>query len=285
MLQITLIIAFIGFIASTVCIASKAVNLALVRTNLNKNIIAPLVVFPIALSLMILTVAITPIYMPIVTLQNDKGQELVFIGMQHVGTKAYFEKVSDIVVSLRHQGYTVLHEGVGMNGNVTVSLKSCSKVTEKPSPTGLVSQPACIGELQPGDKYADLSQSAFLELYSNHLESLGNSKVDAKNKAASKSDDVRDEKDKLKSSYSSYIGLKIATLLKSIQYFTTHEWVTEDNFPVILDERNKVVANYISNEQKTVTAYGLAHMAGVKKLLLDKDPSWKIVSVDSINSL
>lgn len=286
MLQITLFIAFVAFITLVVFFTSKVIGFLTSKINVRKQITDVVLVIPIALSIIITIIFKVPAYMPVVTFENDNGQQLVFIGMQHVGSKNYYEQVNDRVVSLRKLGYVVLHEGVGMNGDVSVSLRSCSKVNEKESPTGLVNQPGCIGELHPGDKYADLSKSDFLALYSEHLERLGVSDDDAKQTAKNKSKNISDKNEEIKSSFIKYIGLKLAISHKSLQYFFSKDWDdNETDSPVILGERNKVVVNYVTSEKNTVTAYGLAHMAGVKNRLLKEDPSWRIVSVDAIKSL
>ena len=269
-----------------VSIASHTIRFA--KSKLTYLRWVPEVILTLGLSLFLIVTSITlaPAFMPVVTLENDNGQRLVYIGMQHIGSKEYYAQVNDLVVSHRRDGYIVLHEGVGLNGDVTVNLKSCSKVTEEESITGLVSQPNCIGELHPGDKYADLSQSDFISLYSKHLEKSGVTAKEAAKKASTKGETLETEKEEVKSSFIKYIGLKIFVLYSTAQYFYSNDWRDkESEFPVILGERNKIIIDYVANENKTVTAYGLEHLSGVKNGLVKKDTSWRVISIDAISSL
>jgi len=284
------VIFFITLVATiliTVCAVSYAIKLATRRININKHLIDLSMTLPISILAVAFIIYVIPSYTPIVTMKNGAGQKLVFIGIQHIGIKSYYEDINDRLLALRGNGFTILHEGVGMSGNVTVTLKSCSRVTDTESPHGVVTQPNCIGQLHPGDIYADIQYEDFLTLYAQQLQdTLGVTLAEAKTMAKAKPSDIKSEVDSIKTDFIHYFAAKLVAMHKSSSYFITTKWKSDDKAsPVIMTRRNQILSHYISANQLSATAYGMAHISGVVEILKEKDPSWTVEKVDGIRSL
>lgn len=276
-------------ISAVVITVSKTFNIFIRKSGLklSKPFQGLLLTFPTSIAILFLLILVAPTYTPVVEMKNDDGQHLVFLGIQHIGTKAYYNEINERLTTLRSNGHTILHEGIGVSGEVSVTLKSCAKSKENPSRMGVVSQPSCIGEYHPGDIYADLNYSEFLNLYTKMLEEKhGVSKEEAYNLATSKSAEIKNDAENIKNKLLYYISAKMLMLEKITPFFSGEHLKSDDEkYPVIMKERNLVLSNYIENLSKSATAYGMAHISGVIELLKHNDRTWQVVNISYIKSL
>jgi len=289
MLSYTFIILLVAAIVLIVTTVSSFVKRLSSIFNLkNKTPLRDfLVTLPVSIIAVISLVVAIPNYTPVVKMKNATGQSLVFIGMQHVGVPSYYDEVNSIIIDLRNKGYTILHEGVGMRGDVSITLKSCSRTNETPSPYGLISQPKCIGEYHQGDKYADIDYFEFIDLYTNQLQDkLGISKEEALKIATSKRVEINNEVEEIKNNFIDYFATKLMSMNTSFPYFFSSKWQNNDNEdPVIMGKRNEILVDYISSIEKPATAYGMAHISGVVNMLKEKDSTWEVIEVDQLRVL
>ena len=242
----------------------------------------------IALTLMACITHFLPAYTPVVKMKNTSGQQLVFVGVQHVATEEYYEAVNALVTSLRNKEFTVLHEGIGSSGDVSITLKSCATSKVAASSWGVVVQPTCLGELHAGDVYADITQEEFSSLYTDFFQAeLGVSEDEAKSLVVDKVIEIHKNRDSLLNDFTSYLGLKIASLKVTLYYWSIDSDIEprEEENPVIMTARNIKLAQYISSRKNAATIYGLDHLPGVIKELRKNDSTWSVEIVDRIRVL
>jgi hypothetical protein len=272
---------FVLYAAITLVIVSR---FTLAFNFINKNrkkplsqSIANVVVAPAALLFIIMIILLVPVYTPTLTLKNDEGQQLTFIGMVHLGNHGYYQNTHKKIMLLRANGAVILHEGIGSSGTVNYSDMMCAFMQPNLDNT-LIRQPNCIGNRVKGDYFADITMETFMRKFSEDAE-LRNEVAKGEGIDAAHSvfktitsDQNLSHFDPLK-----YLGVKLTTLHFSIPYALGLIPTTRESAePVILGFRNKVLTNAILKHNTTATAYGLAHLSGVIERLQEHDETWHI---------
>lgn len=239
---------------------------------------------------------VSPAKMPVYTLTNGQ-KTIVFHGMSHIGTQNFYNQVQESIKKYKEDWYVYYFEWVrpGSEANheafdKALWVKFDEKTYENMSKLyGLVNQNNQLFLWQVNDldfnvdisiddvmaKYENIKSEAWIstrnykapldawELIGNELSKLNPRELTV-----------------LRYINKSFINMIVKSqwLQQSIQ----DNFSNKELFAVILDERNKVIADKIitSEDTKIIMTYGLLHFEWIFQILKQHDIKWRIEKID-----
>jgi len=226
---------------------------------------------------------------------TDGNKTVVFQEMRHIGFGAFYKKVNEDVDHYRSQNYILGYEGIFDIGNKEMYLGEKINYDNK-----YIEQPISIGGFQKTDVNLDLNWFEIMDKIEK--------KLSVQNKEHSEKDSYKKEtiadipllKNQLEMASDGLDPLTYtAENIYRIRYFENlnnkygidvasivhGSHAIEDS--VIMDERNKIVADFIkeSPNKNILIHYGAEHFKGILSLLKNSDSKWKIVSIEKTDVL
>ncbi|MBW7954585.1 hypothetical protein H3C61_02105 [Candidatus Gracilibacteria bacterium] len=244
---------------------------------------------------------ISPATIPVYKITNG-DKTVIFHGMSHIGTKDFYNKVKENIKKYKKLGYTLYFEGVRPGNEQNhkdfdnaLGVKFDEKTYDSFSKLyGLVNQDNSIflNLVNNKDINVDVSMDDIMEKYNNIKQTSG-----LQNRQYNQPIDINDvvvrELSKLNPKELElfrYVNKSfINFILKSeeIQSTIQNNFSNKELFEVILDERNKVIADKIihSEDKNIIATYGLLHFKGIFELLKQNDVKWRIEKIDYLYPL
>jgi hypothetical protein len=257
-------------------------------------IIALLIFFAVLTVFSYITGLFNPITVNKYILTNG-SKTVVFQEMRHVGTGHFYGQVDNDIKYYRSQGYIFGYEGIFLFGGRELYINEKIDYNKK-----YMEQPILIGGLDNSDVNLDLN---WIDI-SNKIENKINIQNEQnKNKTGYIKQTFNDIPMMKNENAISDEGINIVDYTESnllrIRYFENLnakfnidlQGLKNPDHPiehsVIIDERNKIVADFISQEKhdKILINYGAEHFDGIFKLLKDQDVHWKIVRFEKLDVL
>ncbi len=236
---------------------------------------------------------ISPLTMPLYTITNGV-KTVQFQSMIHIGSQRYYDKVFDTMMWYLKNGYILYYEGVRWIENKESSQKfdtimkfnfSHDLYDNMSKIYGLVMQDNSryINAAGQNAMNADVDLSYVIKKYEEkygeiQVKKNGEGVVDISGLLAKRLKTLNDRQLSLlriiNKSMISFMLKNPYTSNMIVKWFGM-----EDVIDVILQERNKVIADTISNSKDTkiYIMYGKWHFEWVLALLQQKDSNWKIV--------
>lgn len=239
---------------------------------------------------------INPAKMPIFTITNwDKI--VVFHAMSHIWTPTFYEKVKENIKNLKSQWYVLYFEWIKPwtkenheAFNKALWFKFDKKTYENLSKIyWLISQDneMFLNQVNDKDFNVDISIDEIMEKYKNlkiktwnenrvYKEPIDIDKLVMNELAKLKENELK----VLRYINKSFINLIIKS--EDLQNAIQREFENKELFDVILNERNKIIAEKIitSPDKKIVATYWLLHFSWVFELLKQNDIKWRIIRID-----
>lgn len=239
---------------------------------------------------------INPAKMPIYEISNwDKT--VVFHAMSHIWTPAFYQKVKENIKKLKSEWYILYFEWVKPwskenheNFNKALWVKLDSKTYENLSKLyWLVNQnnEIFLNQVNNKDYNVDVSIDEIMEKYKKlkvknwKQNRVYKDPVDIDKIIINELAKLRENELKvLRYINKSFINLIIKN--DDLQTSIQTEFANKELFDVILNERNKIIADKIitSQDKKIVATYWLLHFAWIFELLKQNDIKWKITKID-----
>lgn len=220
---------------------------------------------------------------------------VVFQEMRHVGTGDFYKRIDNDIRYYRKQGYVFGYEGIFFLGGREVFMHEIVDYNQ-----AYMEQPISLGGIYKDDINLDLN---WLDI-SNKIETKMNieNKINDSNSTYAKqtlSDIpmIKNEQamqdagiDLVEYTIKNIIRIRYFENLANKYNFDLQKIMYPDHpieKSVIIDERNKIVADFITHEHhdKILINYGAEHFDGIFKLMQESDKKWKIVRFESIDVL
>jgi len=220
---------------------------------------------------------------------------VVFQEMRHIGTGDFYKRIDKDIRYYRQQGYVFGYEGIFFLGGREVYVNE--KIDYDQS---YMEQPIFLGGLHKDDINLDLN---WLDI-SNEIESKMNlennqnvSNPDYVKQTLSDIPMIKNEQ-AMNDAGIDLVQYTIKNIMR-IRYFENLankynidiQKIVYPDHPiekaVIIDKRNKIVADFIAQEprDKILINYGAEHFDGIFQLMKASDKNWKIVRFESIEVL
>ena len=239
--------------------------------------------------------------MPLYTLSNESKQ-VKFQTMSHIWSKSFYEGVKKEIEKSKQQGFVLFYEWVqpGSQKNID-DFNQAIWIDFNPDLYKNFSKlywvdhqknPEFLGISNNKDYNIDLDIDTIMSIYNKKTWNKNKMPKDAiKRKETQIADVWSDIIDSLSGLNEKELSV-MRYMNKSILNFIIKNWSfrdavvarlwNQDLFSVILDDRNiHLVENIISSKENNIfIIYGLMHYDWVIELLQEKDPKWKIQSVE-----
>lgn len=220
---------------------------------------------------------------------------VVFQEMRHIGTGFFYKRVDSDIRYYRKQGYVFGYEGIFFLGGREVYANE--KINYEQS---YMEQPMLLGGLHKDDINLDLNwldisnkiESKMNIENTKHASTSGYVKQTLNDIPMIKNEQAMNEAgiDLVEYTIKNIIRIRYFENLANKYNFDLQKLVYPDHpieKSVIMDERNKIVADFIAQEprDKILINYGAEHFDGIFKLMKEADNKWKIVRFESIEVL
>lgn len=239
---------------------------------------------------------INPAKMPVYEISNwDKT--VVFHTMSHIWTKKFYDQVKENIKKLKLNWYVLYFEWVktwskenNENFNKALWIKLDNKTYENISKLyWLINQDNSLflNQVNNKDYNIDISIDDIMEKYKIlknknwNQNKIYKEPIDVNNIIINELVKLKEnELNMLKYINKSFINLIIKN--DNLQSIIQNNFVNKELFDVILNERNKVIAEKIisSEDKKIISIYWLLHFKWIFELLKQKDIKWKIIKID-----
>lgn len=239
---------------------------------------------------------ISPAKMPVYTLTNGE-KTIIFHGMSHIGTQNFYHQVQESIKKYKENGYVYYFEWVrpGTEANheafdKALWVKFDEKTYENMSKLyGLVNQnnQLFLWQVNDLDFNVDISIDDVMQKY-EHIKS--EAWLSSRNYTAPLDawELIGNELSKLNSrelALLRYINKSFINMIVKSQWLQQSiqdNFSNKELFAVILDERNKVIADKIitSEDKKIIMTYWLLHFEWIFELLKQHDIKWRIERID-----
>lgn len=246
-------------------------------------------------SFVVFQMHIFPAKMPTYTLTNGE-KNVVFQTMSHVASESFYEEVVKKITSAKKWWYVLFYEWVRpwskenhdkFDAALGVSLTPETYDTmAKLYNISAQNNNDFLWLINNKDYNVDISIDEIIEKYEKNFKQ-GNSSQQVDTLIWVHN--IEDELNKRLEDISSRQLFLLRYINASIMSFMIkHDFIRdallssmwkEDIFSVILNDRNKVLANELinTNEDKIIIIYGLMHFEGVLELLKENDSNWRII--------
>lgn len=235
--------------------------------------------------------------MPQYTLTNGE-KKVIFQTMAHIGSQQFYNSVRQDIIEAKNQDFTLIFEGVRpwkkenmekferilwMNFNENTYDIFWELYGILPQDNSLL---LSLDESQ--EKNIDLDLDTIIELYEkNHFiipEYSGSSSILNPEEILLPYIKSLTPIQKIVLQYCNKAHLNFFIKQDELQEYIGGNPEYENLFSIILDERNKYVAEFIqkSELQKMFVIYGMLHFEGIYSLLKETDPRWNIIDVKYI---
>lgn len=226
---------------------------------------------------------------------SNGTKTVVFQEMRHIGTGDFYKRIDDDIKYYRNQGYVFGYEGIFFIGGREMYVDEKIDYTQS-----YMEQPTLLGGLHKDDVNLDLNWLDISNTIENKMKIANDQNIKTSGYVQQTLNDIpmiKNEQEMNKD------GINLieytANNLMRIRYFENlannyHVDVQTIVYPdhpieksVIIDDRNKIVADFIEKEQrdKILINYGAEHFDGIFKLLKTYDDNWKIVRFESLEVL
>ena len=234
---------------------------------------------------------IYPAKMPEYTISNwDK--EVKFQAMSHIWSENFYKEVQDNIKNYKKNWWVYFYEWVKpwtnenlqkFNQAIWIKFdKNLYKNFSKLYWLTFQDNSIFLWLVNNKDFNVDISLDQIMKLYknkTNSIKTLSNTPPIEASKEIIKTLSQLNERELHILIYINQAILNFIIWSNNTQEFLNNNFTNKKLFEVILDERNKVVANEIINTQykKIYMTYWLLHFKWILELLQKNDPNWKII--------
>jgi len=234
---------------------------------------------------------IYPAKMPEYTISNwDK--EVKFQAMSHIWSENFYKEVQDNIKNYKKNWWVYFYEWVKpwtnenlqkFNQAIWIKFdKNLYKNFSKLYWLTFQDNSIFLWLVNNKDFNIDISLDQIMKLYknkTNSIKTLSNTPPIEASKEIIKTLSQLNERELHILIYINQAILNFIIWSNNTQEFLNNNFTNKKLFEVILDERNKVVANEIINTQykKIYMTYWLLHFKWILELLQKNDPNWKII--------
>lgn len=240
---------------------------------------------------------VAPANMPEYTLSNGE-KTIVFQTMSHIGSPEFYQQIQENIRSVKEENFVYFYEWVkpGTPENTqafhqAIGIEFDAELYKNFSQLyGVVAQDNRIflWLINNNDYNIDLSLDQIMERYReiSSEETYSAVPVDINSEILSTLSQLRENQLRVLR----YINRGILNFMiksENIQQLLTDTFSNPELFWVILDDRNRVLADAIilSEEDNIYVTYGLLHFKGVLELLQKNDPNWSIISQKDLSPI
>lgn len=244
---------------------------------------------------------LSPAKMPTYTLTNGE-KTLIFQWMSHIGTQNFYNQVQELIKTYKTNDFVLYFEWVRPGSeknheqlNKALWVKFDQDTYKHMSQLyGLVKQDNSIflWLVNNKDFNIDISVDDIIGKYQNIKTSAGiternyENPLDVNELIVSELSQLNDKQLKILQ-YINKAFINIIIKSNSLQRIIQNNFANKELFEVILNERNKVIAEEIifSEHTNIITIYGLLHFEWVFELLKQNDIKWRITHIDYLHPL
>jgi hypothetical protein len=222
---------------------------------------------------------------------SNGSKTVVFQEMRHIGTGNFYKQVNDDIQYYRNQGYVFGYEGIFFIGGRELYADDKIDYTQS-----YMEQPMVLGGLHKDDVNLDLNWIDISNKIEKKIKGLNEQNKTTSGYVNQTIMDIPMLKNEIKMNENgiNLVDYTVNNLIR-IRYFEnlTNKYnidIQSMVYPehpiehsVIMDDRNKIVADFIQKEarDKILINYGAQHFDGIFKLLKDYDSNWKIIRFES----
>lgn len=222
---------------------------------------------------------------------SNGSKTVVFQEMRHIGTGNFYKQVNDDINYYRKQGYVFGYEGIFFIGGRELYVDDKIDYTQD-----YMEQPMVLGGLHQDDVNLDLNWIDISNKIENKLKRLNDQNKTTSGYVNQTIMDIPMIKNETKMNEAGIdlVDYTVKNLIR-IRYFEnlTNKYNIDIQamvYPehpiehsVIMDDRNKIVADFIQKEtrDKILINYGAEHFDGIFTLLKGYDSNWKVVRFES----
>lgn len=242
---------------------------------------------------------INPAKIPIYEISNWE-KTVVFHGMSHIWTTDFYKKVAENIKSLKSIWYVLYFEWVksgkkenNENFDKALWIKFDEKTYDSFSKLyGLVNQDnrLFLDLVNDKDYNIDISIDEIMSKYDylktqKQISNRQYSEPIDVNEIVSKELELLNEKELTLLRYVNKSFINFILKSENIQSTIQNNFANKELFEVILDERNKVIADKIinSSDDKIVATYWVLHFKWILEILKQNDIRWTIKKIDYLN--
>lgn len=220
---------------------------------------------------------------------------VVFQEMRHIGTGNFYKRIDNDIRYYRSQGYVFGYEGIFFIGGREMYVDDKIDYTQH-----YMEQPNVLGGLHKDDVNLDLNWLEISNSIEEKMKIVNNNNQKTSGYVSQTLYDLPMIKNEQKMSENgidlvnyttnNLIRIRYFENLSNNYNFDVHRLLSAGNpieKSVIIDDRNKIVADFIKKEQrdKILINYGAEHFDGIFQLLKSYDDNWKIVRFERIEVL
>lgn len=226
---------------------------------------------------------------------SNGTKTVVFQEMRHIGTGQFYKRVDEDIKYYRSQGYVFGYEGIFFMGGPEMYVNDKIDYTKK-----YMEQPIILGGLEKEDVNLDLNWIDIANKIEHKMKVVNDQNKKTSGYVSQTLSDIpmlknenemsKDGIDLVDYTANNVIRIRYFENLKN-KYGIDLQSIAYPDHPieksVIIDERNKIVADFITEEgrDKVLVNYGAEHFDGIFKLLKSYDTKWKVVRFESIEVL
>ena len=220
---------------------------------------------------------------------------VVFQEMRHIGTGNFYKRIDNDIRYYRSQGYVFGYEGIFFIGGREMYVDDKIDYTQH-----YMEQPNVLGGLHKDDVNLDLNWLEISNSIEEKMKIVNNNNQKTSGYVSQTLYDLPMIKNEQKMSENgidlvnyttnNLIRIRYFENLSNNYNFDVHRLLSAGNpieKSVIIDDRNKIVADFIKKEQrdKILINYGAEHFDGIFQLLKSYDDNWKIVRFERLEVL